>query len=236
PPRHAVALDALDVVVGEHGLEAYARAGRRSEDVVARAHLGEDEGGLVEEVVAVDVVAGGLDGDEVGPVAQPRAEGPLVHAEAAVRPPRRPVPHERAVDEHAVDRRGRHAEHHRPGLDGREHGAEAGEPVHHRRPSLGPDGTGSAKGVGPLLRHAVPGRKRWRSGTVTAAPLRDVSVTASSPSCARTAATWSNPSGTAATAAMQATANGRPSRSTEVGMPRSESGLGAADAARPRWK
>jgi hypothetical protein len=102
-PLVTVALDFLDALVQDAAVEGMASARGRQRFSAVRYDLRLQEGRLVEQVVAADVIAGHLDGDDVSAGLQPSGQVPFVHAEPAARAARRAVAQELAVDEGAVD-------------------------------------------------------------------------------------------------------------------------------------
>ena len=109
------------------------------EDLAARNDLGLQERGLVEQVVAVDVVAGHFEGDHVHAGLKLGGEVPLVHAEEAVRAAGWTVAEELAVEEHAVKRGARGPQEDLLLCGGLEAGAKADEQILLRLAALGPD-------------------------------------------------------------------------------------------------
>ena len=105
-PLEAVALDLLQSLL-ENGCSkgrAFALGG--GNDLAVRPDdFRLEERRLVEQGVAIGVVAGDLKGDGVLAGLEAIGEVPLVHAEITMRAPGRSVAEELAVQEHAIDRR-----------------------------------------------------------------------------------------------------------------------------------
>ncbi len=141
----AVALDFLEVLGQEQGREGMGGGAGGGEGLVAGGDFGLEEGGLIEQVVAVDVVAGDFDGDQVGGLEPGSGELVAVDAVIAVRPARGAFGEEFAVEEDAVAGGAAEGE---PGVFGRavEGGAEADKEVHFGFAAGGPDGPGGLEG------------------------------------------------------------------------------------------
>ena len=145
-PLEAVALHLLHALLEDGAVEGRALAAGGGEDLAAGDDLGLEERGLVEQVVAVDVVAGDLEGDDVRAGLELVGQVPLVHAEEAVRAAGRAVAEETAVEEDAVEGGAGGAQQDLV-LRGRlEGGAEADEEVLLGLAAFGPDGLGGEEG------------------------------------------------------------------------------------------
>ncbi len=103
-----VSLNLLHAMRQNRRVKGCALTSRRGQDLSLADHLGLEEGGFVQEVKAVDVVAGHLDGQDVASLAAV-VQGPFIDAPVAVGPAGRAVPHELPVEVHAVERRRRDA-------------------------------------------------------------------------------------------------------------------------------
>jgi hypothetical protein len=97
----AVALHLLHPMGQDRGLETGARAGGGGQHFRIGDDLGLEEGGLVQEVVAVGVVAGDLDGKDVASTC--RLERPFVNAAVPVRAASGTVTDESPVEVDAVE-------------------------------------------------------------------------------------------------------------------------------------
>ena len=110
-PLEAVALNLLDAVV-EHGRgERDALAAGRGQHFPVRHDFGLQERRLIQQVVAVAVVARDLDGHDVLARREFPAQVPLVDPVVPVRAARRAVAEELAVDTGPVEGRGGHPQH-----------------------------------------------------------------------------------------------------------------------------
>jgi hypothetical protein len=135
----------LHAAIEDQGLKRSARSSGRRHHLVAAGHLGLEEGGLVQEGVAVDIVAGHFDGDQIGAGPELLAEVPDVDAIIAVGAAGRAEAHELAVDPGPIDGgRGHPQRGLRAGL-GLDHGAEADREVHFLLAAGRPNGPGAVE-------------------------------------------------------------------------------------------
>ena len=156
-PLEAVALHFLHPLFEDDRRERRALAGGRGEHLAGGDDFRLEERRLVEQIVAVHVVTADFKGNDVQAGLKAAGKVPLVHAVVAVRPARRAVAEELAVQEHAINGGARGAQDglipHRRG----EARAEADRQVLLRLAPFSPDRFGGDQG-GRRRREAGCGR------------------------------------------------------------------------------
>jgi len=141
-----VALHLLHPLRQQKGGERLAFAARGGQNPAAHDDFGLQEGGLVQQVIAVGVVAGHLEGDDVCARLELVGEVPLVHPEKAMRAAGGAVRQELAVKKNPVDRAARGAQQNLVPRGRVEAGAESDGDVLLGLAPFGPERFGGHKG------------------------------------------------------------------------------------------